>query len=469
MPGDLRQIDESVKDSLLRYPTVELIRRIFPDVRMRGRSVMCNPLRGEHNPSLSCFRDRAGISRWKDFATGETGDNIDFFRLAYPELDYAEAVDRLSTMLLGRSAFADGVSPVRREPLRQVRAAYASPEPAYALEIVSDVPFFAPGTPEALIAYSRSRGISDEVLGRYCRSVVFVNTNIRGRMETDPGTGLPLLGRDGRPILCDGRSEAVAIPNDAGGYSLRVPEAGGRRGFKGCDRAFFSTILADGSFPSRNVRFFGEGDNVVRGFVYDAASCVVQVNPTQGFAGVSPWAAHFARPFIGTWDGRRLEGRDLRAAVAVLDGLNGPVNTVATVVEGMFDALSVIEFRRLNGRGSHPGTDLVVLNSLTNLSWAVPFLAMHREVRSLLDNDMRSSAGQKAFSVLREEVSSYSERCGRGCVVRSDSSLFAPHKDMNEYLQAVLRGEAGEKKKTGRSLRPSSPSRRPGKGPVKTL
>lgn len=453
MAGVQRQIDESVKDSVLRYPTVELVRRLFPDVRMHGRSVMCNPLRGELHPSLSCFRDRNGISRWKDFATGETGDNIDFFKLACPEYDYADAVDRLAGMLLGRSAFTDGRSPVRSSAPVAAAPVVVRPqlEQKPVLEIVSDVPFLSAGTPAFLAEYSRSRGISDEVLSRYCRSVVFVNTRVAGTMDLDPKTGLPRLGRDGKPVLCDGRSEAVAIPNDIGGYSLRVPASETHRGFKGCDRAFVSTLLAGGTSPSRGVRFFGDGDGVVRGLSYDGRTGVMYVSPSQGFAGVSPWAARFAGPFLETWTGRVLAGRDLRAAVAVLDSLNGPVNTVATVVEGMFDALSVIEFQRLSGRGSTPGTDLVVLNSVTNLPWAVPFLAMHGEVRSLLDNDLRSSAGQKTFALMRDEVAAYAGRCGFACSVRSDSAFFAPHKDVNDYLRATLApappGDPGEKKK----------------------
>lgn len=465
--AEARQIDELVKDTVLRHPTAELVKRLFPDVRMRGRNVLCNPLRGERNASFSCFRDRSGFSRWKDWATGETGDNIDFFRKVYPELGYAEAVDRLASLLLGRSAFEEGsVSRVDRRPaLRKPVPAETAPveELKPALEIVSDRPFFSPETDPVLVGYARSRAISDEVLSRYCRDVVFVNTNVRGTYRTDPVTGIPLVGGDGTPELLDGRSEAVAIPNDIGGYSLRVPETDRHKGFKGCDRAFLSTVLADGSFPRKNVRLVGRGDGKVADLRYDEPSRTLSINLTQGFAGVEPWAVRFAGPFLDTWRGRRIEGRDLRACIAVLNALNGPVNPVVTVVEGLFDGLSVIEVERLSGRGAFPGGDLVILNSVTNIPWAVPFLSMHAQVRSLLDNDLRSSAGQKAYAVMEETVRAYAGRCGVACNVRSDSRFFYPHKDVNDYLvkSMALRGaplspsgpDGGQKKKAVRTVK----------------
>ena len=143
MDRTVRLVDDSVKDEVLRFPTVAMIRKLFPDVKMRGRSVMCNPLRGEKNASLSCFIDRYGYPRWKDHATGESGDNIDFFRKAYPELDYSDAVDRLSWIVLGRSALLD-VDPLRERPVfvspRRRPVHVKVQEPESALKIVSVSP-----------------------------------------------------------------------------------------------------------------------------------------------------------------------------------------------------------------------------------------------------------------------------------------------------------------------------------------
>lgn len=451
-------VDESVKDSVLRYPTVDLIRLIFPDVRMGGRSVLCNPLRGERNASLSCYRDRYGISRWKDHATGEFGDNLDFYRLAFPQYDYLEALDRLSMLVLGRPALVDdGVAGRLRaqDPSGQaaVRVPKASPrvglEPV--LKVVSDRPFFSQGTPESLLNYARGRGISDAVLARYCRCVVFENTQRSGAFRMDRRSGIPLIGDDGNPLLVEARSTAVAMPNDLpGGFSFRVPETSSQRGFKGCNRSFVTTFFGDGTSLPRRVRFFGSGDGLVGDVVYDPRTWSLYVNRSQGFAPLPPHAVRFALPFLDRWAGRELQGRDLDAAVSVLDSLAGPARETVTVVEGLFDALSVIELQWRRGRGPVPGTDLLVLNSVNNFHWAVPFLSMHSEVRSLLDNDLRSGAGQRFYTLMEEEVLAYSQRCGQDTSVRSDSAFFAPCKDINDYLVSSDRRTAGteEKKKT---------------------
>ena len=449
-------IDESVKDSVLRYPTVELVRRLFPDVRMGGSTVLCNPLRGEHNPSLSCFRDRYGISRWKDHATGESGDNVDFFRLAFPQYDYPEALDRLAMLTVGRPALVDGgsrsyghASPAAARP-RAVRPA-ARAEAAPVLKVVSDMPFFSAGTPAELLDYARGRGISDEVLARYCRYVVFENTRRSGSYRIDSQSGLPIIGADGHPLLEEARSAAVAMPNDLpGGFSLRVPKTAVHGDFKGCNRSFITTFYGDGTSLSRRMRFFGLGDNVVKDLIYDSRTWSLFINPSQGFTPLPPHAVRFALPFFRKWTGRSLEGRDLEAAVAVLDSLSGPVRPSVTVVEGLFDALSVMEIQWRRGRGPVPGTDLMVLNSVNNLHWAVPFLSMHAEVRSFLDNDLRSGAGQRTFVQMEETVSAYAAGCGSLSRVVSDSSFFAPYKDINEFLCAGGRSPAPreEKKKT---------------------
>lgn len=453
-------IDESVKDFVLRYPTVDLIRRLYPDVRMGGRSVLCNPLRGEHNASLSCYRDRFGISRWKDHATGEFGDNLDFFRLAFPQYDYPEALDRLAMLVVGRPALVEddrhekrpaSPAPARARAARQ--AVRVEPEPV--LKVVSDIPFFSPDTPQALLDYARGRGISDAVLARYCRCVVFENTRRSGTYRVDRESGIPIIGDDGRPMLDEARSTAVAMPNDLpGGFSLRVPQTAGNKGFKGCNRSYVTTFYGDGTSLPRRMRFFGPGEGMVERLEYNERTWSLFINPSQGFTPLPPYAVRYALPFLGTWVGRELSGRDLDAAVAVLDSLSGPVRPTVTVVEGLFDALSVIEIQARRGRGPVPGSDLLVLNSVNNFHWAVPFLSMHSEVRSLLDNDLRSGAGQRFYAQMEEAVLDYSAACGKQTRIWSDSRFFAPYKDINEYLVAsggrppVPPGTADEKKKT---------------------
>ncbi len=440
MSEPYRLIDSSVKDSVLRYPTVELIRKLFPDVKLRGRSVLCNPLRDDRHPSLSCFRDRDGYSGWKDFATGEHGDNIDFYRLVYPEMTFLEALESLSVMLLGRSALLD-VQPgqvVLNPSARQVvRKHVPAPEPPSQIEIVSSVRYDAEKGPDAVVSYVRGRGISDEVAGRYFSVVTFDNLALKGRVLMDPESGIPIVGADGKPQKDSGRFVCVALRNAVGAWSLRVPDTPAAKGFKRTNLSFPTFILADGSLPVPTVSLAGTGDGLVSFLRYDQFRKALYVNESQFLVGIEPWGLPFACVFLDAWSGRYLEGRDLRCACAVLSTLCGRVHRSVSVVEGMFDAASVIELSRMGGTGPYPGGDLVVLNSVTNLSWAVPFLAMHGEVHSLLDNDLGSKTGQRTYDAILRDVSAFAARAGVVSEVVNDSARFAPYKDMNEYLMAA--------------------------------
>ena len=466
MPGNAKIIDERVKDEILHYSTVELIQKLFPELNTRGRSIMRSPFRDDHDASFSCFIDRHGFPRWKDHGTGESGDNIDLYRKLFPEQGYVESIDRLSLLILGRSALQDFV-PGRDVPFYNRRRVIRTPKPEVeqepVLKVISDTGCSPADTPDFLVNYWRGRGVSDQTAMQYLHSVVFENSRLRGRTVIDSTSGLPVVGRDGEPIRDDGRTEALGLLNDIGGFSLRSPETAYRKSFKGCNTSFISTIFADGSVPSTPVRLVGNGDGFVSYFRYNALTHYLAINDTQGFAGVQPYAVRFAVPFLDGWTGRFLSGRDLRCATAVLGSLNGPVNTVATVVEGMFDALSVVELNRMRSGVSVPGTDLIVLNSVSNLSWAVPFLAMHNEVRSYLDNDLKSSAGQKTFAKMVSDVEGYSYRTGSACSVRSYSSSIFPYKDINDYLKHCrgfdVQVEAQQKSSVG--IKPIAPAVRP--------
>lgn len=54
-----------------------------------------SPLRDDKHPSFSIYRDDQGVYRWKDFATGESGDAINFTIRKFG-LDYAGALDRIA-------------------------------------------------------------------------------------------------------------------------------------------------------------------------------------------------------------------------------------------------------------------------------------------------------------------------------------------------------------------------------------
>lgn len=433
--GHAMPIDQSIKEEILRYPGAELLRKLVPDLRIPARGAFRSPFRQDTNASFSLFSDRYGISRWKDFGTDEGGDNIDLYRKLYPGTDYMEAVDRLSFLLLGRSAvegFRSGKDvPFYHKPLRRsVVDPSRLVEPEHVLQVRSVDPVCGPGTPGDYVSYWRERCISDAVVSAYCSLVTYENTNRRGKEVTDRATGLPRLRRDGTPLIDDGMRRAVGLHNEIGGWSLRAPH------FKGNTTSFVSIVLSDGGFVSKVARLEGAGDYMVTEATFDPSDLSLRINATQRFVGLWESCGPFAQAYMSQWVGRQLSERDLRNVTAVLDSLCAPCGRVATVVEGMFDFLSLCEIQKMNGRGIAPGTDVVILNSTSNLQWAVPYLSRHTEVHSLLDIDGGSRAGQKAYERMCTQIRDFSRRCGMGTFVRSYSDVFRPYKDLNEALKA---------------------------------
>lgn len=89
------------------------------------------------------------------------------------------------------------------------------------------------------------------------------------------------------------------------------------------------------------------------------------------------------------------------------------------IFEGFMDFLSYLS---LKGNSS-PSIDTTVLNSVTNLAKAIPFLQQHKTVHAFLDND---EAGKRAVEQLRQSLPN-SE-------VVDQSAFYQNHKDLNEYL-----------------------------------
>ena len=89
------------------------------------------------------------------------------------------------------------------------------------------------------------------------------------------------------------------------------------------------------------------------------------------------------------------------------------------VFEGFMDYLSFLTLKR----NPNPPHNIVVLNSVTNLAKAVPFIASHERVYTYLDND---EAGRKATAELKA-----------ACRNLSDQSVhYRPHNDLNDYLRS---------------------------------
>ena len=130
----------------------------------------------------------------------------------------------------------------------------------------------------------------------------------------------------------------------------------------------------------------------------------------------------------GGWELRnpQFKGSSTPKNITTLD--NG--SDTAMVSEGFIDFLSYLSLKA----NPAPAIDTSVLNSVTNLQKAVPFLACYRVVHAFLDND---DAGRKALARLEESLPS-SE-------VIDQSVFYRDHKDLNEYWQEKRKLASEEK------------------------
>ncbi|MBS5476047.1 MAG: toprim domain-containing protein [Alistipes sp.] len=113
------------------------------------------------------------------------------------------------------------------------------------------------------------------------------------------------------------------------------------------------------------------------------------------------------------------------------------------VFEGFIDFLSYLSL----ANNIHPVSDTVVLNSVVNLSKAVPYLSQHSVIHAFFDND---EAGRKTTADLLR-------LCPRSEVI-DQSCFYRRYKDVNDYL--IARKTCPKPPETvsdslGRDLRPS--------------
>lgn len=439
MDREIRILDDSTVDSVKTYSGIELAHMLCPDAAWGYKSVMSSPFRNDSNPSLSWFRGRGGVWCWKDQGTGDGGDNIEFYRRLNPGLSYVDAVDSLSWMVLGRSAIKDYTGRKER-PAYLHRATkktvYKNEKTETKLHVVRDLPLDSPEVPEEMREYWRSRAIPDEVMYAMARYIQFENLNYTFK-KTDESSGLDILDKDGRNIYFHPTYEAIGLYNDIGEISLRIPD-GLRRGKleKTSTKSFISTILNDYSRPVPCVRFEGDGDGRIHFIRYDESSRRIYVNPTQAFEGMDERFLPFAVPFLDEWKGRVVAYDDVSKMCAVLSSLCCPVHHAVIVVEGAFDGFSKFALQNVNKNRTF-ASDLVVLNSVNNARWAVPFLSRHRFVYVMTDNDKRSKAGQSASEYLIKAVGEYTAKVGNGCHAYPMSHIFEPYKDLNELLMGM--------------------------------
>jgi hypothetical protein len=98
------------------------------------------------------------------------------------------------------------------------------------------------------------------------------------------------------------------------------------------------------------------------------------------------------------------------------------------VMEGFMDFLSVLALNQKKVIELPLRSSFLTLNSLSFLNKNLSVLESHREIHLFLDNDL---AGKEA----KEGLTS------KGILFRDASTLYAPHKDVNEFLKSTKGGD----------------------------
>lgn len=128
--------------------------------------------------------------------------------------------------------------------------------------------------------------------------------------------------------------------------------------------------------------------------------------------------SYFAVGFRNNAGGWELRNRYFKGCTSKAPTTRHGDYPTCLVFEGFMDYLSFLTLKR----NPTPPYNVAVLNSVTNLAKAVPFIASHEQVYAYLDND---EAGRKATAELKIV-----------CRNLSDQSVhYRPHNDLNDYLR----------------------------------
>ena len=93
------------------------------------------------------------------------------------------------------------------------------------------------------------------------------------------------------------------------------------------------------------------------------------------------------------------------------------------VFEGFIDFLSLLSYNEKD----IPGHDCCILNSVSNLERALPWIARHKEIMVFADND---NAGRDTLLKITDFVSGSSEEVS----IYDMAELYKGHKDVNDKL-----------------------------------
>ncbi len=321
---------------------------------------------------------------WYDFGLGEGGTLLTLM-MRLERCDSREAVRRLQNGEKRDAGSASLSSGIYKRPAVGEHSPVMRPATVPALRILSDAPLRHP----VLIGYLASRGIAQRIAAGYCREV---------RYEVN-----------GRAFF------AVGFRNDAGGWELRSAR------FKGGSSPKYITTL--------------KGCNAT-----NAISAVIDSKAINATSNVSAITAITDCPATGATASFHA-GNDPMACES--DRAMPAFHASVMVFEGFIDFLSYLSL----ANNIHPVSDTVVLNSVVNLSKAVPYLSQHSVIHAFFDND---EAGRKTTADLLR-------LCPRSEVI-DQSCFYRRYKDVNDYL--IARKTCPKPPETvsdslGRDLRPS--------------
>ena len=238
----------------------------------------------------------------------------------------------------------------------------------------------------ALIGYLRERGINPLIAAAYCRQVRY---EINGKSYF-----------------------AIGFRNDAGGWELRSER------FKGGSSPKYITTL-------KGCNATNDMNAVIDSSAINATNDVNAITDCPAIGAIASFHA----------------GNDPMACES--DRAMSASHASVMVFEGFIDFLSYLSL----ANNIHPVSDTVVLNSVVNLSKAVPFLNRHSVIHAFFDND---ETGRKTTSDLHR-------LCPRSEII-DQSCFYRRYKDVNDYL--IARKTCPKPPETvsdslGRDLRPS--------------
>lgn len=146
--------------------------------------------------------------------------------------------------------------------------------------------------------------------------------------------------------------------------------------------------------------------------------------------------SYFAVGFRNDAGGWELRNRYFKGCTSKASTTQNGGYPTCLVFEGFMDFLSYLTHKR----NPNPSHNIAVLNSVTNLSKVVPFIASHELVYAYLDND---EAGRRATAELERS-------CSNSTIV-DQAYHYREHNDLNDYLKS-RRPVKEHKQSRGRKL-----------------